>query len=406
MRAASTAAAPGTIGITLILAGLAMLGPFSINTYLPSFREMAVVLHTDAVALQQTISVYFFAFAFMSLWHGAISDSFGRRRVVLWGLAVYALASLGCVFATAVEQLWPLRALQGFSAGAGIVIGRAVVRDLHDGPLARRMMSQVVMIFGLAPAIAPLVGGALQIAFGWRSVFLFLALLAASLLAAVALRLPETLPPQARRPFDVADLGRGYLALLRDRGFMAWTLAYALMFGAFFIYVLSAPVFVMTHLGLGEGDFIWLFGPATAGLVLGSALAGRLAVRWSFGRTMAAAFALMAAAHCYNLAVAWVAPDGAGWYVAYLFVFNLGMSLAIPAMTIRGLDCVPERRGMGSSVQLFVQTSFNAVLAALLAPMMWGSPMSLACGAAGLWLCAGAGVLAALRYSKENPPGA
>lgn len=406
MPPAPTARVPGLFGITLILAGLAMLGPFSINAYLPSFREMALVLRTEAVALQQTISVYFFAFAFMSLWHGAISDSFGRRRVVLWGLAVYTLSSLGCAFATGVEQLWVLRALQGFSAGAGIVIGRAVVRDLHEGPLARRMMSQVVMIYGVAPAIAPLVGGALQIAFGWRSVFLFLALLSAGLLAAVALRLPETLPPQARRPFDARDLGRGYLALLRNRGFMAWTLAYALMFGAFFIYVLSAPVFVMTHLGLGEGDFVWLFGPATAGLVSGSALAGRVAVRWSFGRTLATAFALMGAASCYNLLVAWTAPDGAGWYVAYLFVFNLGMSLAIPAMTIRGLDCVPARRGMGSSVQLFVQTSFNAVIAALLAPLMWGSLVSLACGAAGLWLCAGAGVSLALRLSKENPPGA
>jgi len=383
-----------------------MLGPFSINAYLPSFQEMGVVLRTDAVALQQTISVYFFAFAFMSLWHGAISDSFGRRRVVLWGLAVYTASSLGCVFATGVEQLWALRALQGFSAGAGIVIGRAVVRDLHEGPLARRMMSQVVMIYGIAPAIAPLVGGALQIAFGWRSVFLFLALLSVSLLGAVALRLPETLPPQARRPFDAADLGRGYLVLLRNRGFMAWSLAYALMFGAFFIYVLSAPVFVMTHLGLGEGDFIWLFGPATAGLVSGSALAGRAAAYWSFGRTLATAFGLMGAATCYNLGVAWAAPDAAGWYVAYLFVFNLGMSLAIPALTIRGLDCVPTRRGMGSSIQLFVQTGFNAIIAALIAPLMWGSPMSLACGAAGLWLCAGAGVIAALRLSNDNPPGA
>lgn len=406
MQSASAARAPGLSRVTLILAGLAMLGPFSINAYLPSFGEMASVLHTDAVALQQTISVYFFSFAFMSLWHGAISDALGRRRVVLCGLAVYALASLGCVFATGVEQLWVLRALQGFSAGAGIVIGRAVIRDLHQGPLARRMMSQVVMIYGVAPAIAPLVGGALQISFGWRSVFLFLALLAASLLGAVALRLPETLPPRARRPFNAADLGRGYLSLLRNRAFMAWSLSYALMFGAFFIYVLSAPVFVMTHLGLGEGDFLWLFGPATAGLVGGSALAGKVSTRWSFARTLAMAFALMGAATCYNLAVAWIAPAAAGWYVAFLFVFNLGMALAIPALTVRGLDCVPERRGMGSSVQLFVQTGFNAIIAAVIAPLMWGSPMSLACGAAGLWLCACAGVAAALALSKENPPGA
>ena len=390
--------------ITLILAGLAMLGPFSINAYLPSFHEMSVVLQADRVALQQTISIYFAAFAFMSLWHGAISDALGRRSVVLAGLALYVLASLGCAFATRVEQLWVLRALQGCSAGAGIVIGRAVVRDLREGPLARRMMSQVVMLYGLAPAVAPLVGGALQVAFGWRAVFLFLALLAAGLLAAVALRLPETLPAAARQPFNARALAAGYAELLRHRAFMVWACAYALMFGAFFVYVLSAPMFLMQHLGLGEADFIWLFGPATAGLIGGSALAGRYAVRWSGNKTLVRGFAVMAAATLYNLAVCVAAPSAPAWYVAYVFVFNLGMSLAIPTLTMRALDCVPARRGTGSSVQLFVQTGFNAFIAAVLAPLAWGSPLSLAVAAAGLWLTSGLAVLLATRLGRA--PGA
>jgi MFS transporter, DHA1 family, multidrug resistance protein len=387
-------------GITLILAGLAMLGPFSLNAYLPSFHEMSVVLQTDRVALQQTISIYFAAFAFMSLWYGAISDALGRRSVVLAGLALYVLSSLGCVFATRVEQLWVLRALQGCSAGAGIVIGRAVVRDLHEGPLARRMMSQVVMLYGLAPAVAPLIGGALQVAFGWRAVFLFLALLAAALFAAVALRLPETLPTGARQPFNARALAAGYAELLRHRAFMVWACAYALMFGAFFVYVLSAPVFLMQHLGLGEADFIWLFGPATAGLIGGSALAGRYAVRWSGSKTLVRGFAVMAAATLYNLAVCVAAPSGPAWYVAYVFVFNLGMSLAIPTLTMRALDCVPARRGTGSSVQLFVQTGFSAFIAAVLAPLAWGSLLSLALAAAGLWLSAGLAVVLASRLGR------
>jgi len=398
------AARTDLLAITLILAGLAMLGPFSINAYLPSFHEMSVVLQADRVALQQTISIYFSAFAFMSLWHGAISDALGRRSVVLAGLALYVLASLGCAFATRVEQLWVLRALQGCSAGAGIVIGRAVVRDLHEGPLARRMMSQVVMLYGLAPAVAPLIGGALQVAFGWRAVFLFLALLAAGLFAAVALRLPETLPAAARQPFNARALAAGYAELLRHRAFMIWACAYALMFGAFFVYVLSAPMFLMQHLGLGEADFIWLFGPATAGLIGGSALAGRFAVRWSGNRTLVRGFAVMAAATLYNLAVCVAAPSAPAWYVAYVFLFNLGMSLAIPTLTMRALDCVPARRGTGSSVQLFVQTGFNAFIAAVLAPLAWGSPLSLALAAAGLWLTSGLAVLLATRLGRG--PGA
>jgi DHA1 family bicyclomycin/chloramphenicol resistance-like MFS transporter len=367
-RGRAPAARANLLAITLILAGLAMLGPFSINAYLPSFPEMSVVLRTDRVALQQTISIYFAAFAFMSLWHGAISDALGRRTVVLAGLALYVLASLGCAFATRVEQLWVLRALQGCSAGAGIVIGRAVVRDLHEGPLARRMMSQVVM-------------------------------LAACLFAAVALRLPETLPAEARQPFNTHALAAGYAELLRHRAFMVWACAYALMFGAFFVYVLSAPVFLMQHLGLGEGDFIWLFGPATAGLIGGSALAGRYAVRWSGNKTLVRGFVVMGAATLFNLAVCVAAPLGPAWYVAYVLFFNLGMSLAIPTLTMRALDCVPARRGTGSSVQLFVQTGFNAFIAAVLAPLVWGSPLSLACAAAGLWLCAGLAVLLASRLA-------
>ncbi len=386
----------------MILAGLAMLGPFSINTYLPSFGEMAVVLGTDRVALQQTVSIYFVAFAFMALWHGAISDSFGRRRVVMVGLFVYALASLGCALATRVEHLWILRAFQGFSAGAGIVIGRAVVRDMHEGALAQRMMSQVVMMFSLAPAVAPVIGGWLQVAFGWRSVFVFLGLLAGGLLLAVALRLPETLPPERRQPFAPGPLWRGYRTVFGNPVFMTWAIAYACMFGGFFIYVVSAPVFLMQHLGLGEADFLWMFGPATLGLVSGSALAGRVARCWSTTRTLQCAFLIMTLATVYNLAICLVVPSGVIWFVVYLFIFNAGMALAIPALTLLGLDCVPTRRGTGSSVQLSVQTGFNAFLSAVLAPLMWGSPLSLAAGAAALFALSGLGVLVARRLGRRE----
>lgn len=181
---------------------------------------------------------------------------------------------------------------------------------------------------------------------------------------------------------------------------MSWALAYACMFGGFFLYVLSAPVFLMEHLGLGETDFLWMFGPATVGLMLGSALAGRLSQRWSTAATLKAGFSIMAAATLWNLAVCLVEPGGTTWYVAYLLYFNLGMSVMIPTITVRGLDCVPERRGTGSSVQLFIQTGFNAWIAAVLAPLMWHSLLSLALGAAALALCGVVGVVAADRLSS------
>lgn len=404
-RRRSSLQALNPLGIAAILAALAMVGPFSINTYLPSFGDMEVALKTDRVALQQTVSIYFASFAFMALWHGSISDSFGRRNVVLAGLAVYALASLGCAAATRVEQIWFLRIFHGFAAGAGIVVGRAVVRDMFDGALAQRMMSRVVLMYGLAPAIAPLVGGWLQVTFGWRSIFLFLCLLALLLLLAIVAYLPETLPRDQRKPFKLSSLANGYISLLSHRTFITWSLSYAAMFGGFFLYVLSSPVFLMNLLGVAETGFAWMFGPATAGLMTGSAMAGRMALRWTQGKTLAIGFFVMAVANVYNFVVCALHPHGVAWYVAFLFFYNAGMSLCIPTMTVRGLDCVPDRRGMGSSIQLFIQTGSNALIASLLAPLMWGSLMTLAVGAAVLCAVSGVGVLLAFGSFSRSAEG-
>jgi DHA1 family bicyclomycin/chloramphenicol resistance-like MFS transporter len=174
MPQGNPAAAPRSL--ICLLAALAALGPFSIDTYLPSFHDIGTSLGATPLQVQQTLSAYLLPFALMTLWHGAISDALGRRRVILTTVALFALASAGCMFATRIEHLWLLRALQGMTAGAGIVICRAIVRDLYDGEAAQRLISQVTMMFALAPAIAPVLGGWLQSWFGWRSVFAFLVL--------------------------------------------------------------------------------------------------------------------------------------------------------------------------------------------------------------------------------------
>lgn len=158
-----------------------MLGPFTINIYMPSFAQMKAVFDVTDIELQITLSLYFAAFAFMSLWHGAISDSLGRRPVVIVGLVVFALASAGAAAATRIEQIYVCRVLQGVSAGAGIVIGRAVIRDLYEGAAAQRLYALVIMLFALAPAIGPIVGGWLQVHAGWRASFGFLAMFSTTL---------------------------------------------------------------------------------------------------------------------------------------------------------------------------------------------------------------------------------
>ena len=176
-----------------------MLGPFSVDAYLPAFHDIGREFDVAPLAVQQTLSSFLFAYAFMMLWHGALSDALGRRPIVIVGLGVYAIATLGCAIAGNIETLWLFRALQGICAGSGMVVGRAIVRDRFRGPEAQRVMSQITLVFGIAPAIAPVLGGVLLNAFGWRYIFWVLLALVIALLTWSAKSLPETLPAARRQ---------------------------------------------------------------------------------------------------------------------------------------------------------------------------------------------------------------
>jgi len=396
---AELSARKSTRGIALLLASLSALGPFSIDAYLPSFPDIAAKLGATQLEVQQTLSIYLLAFAVMTLWHGAISDRFGRRRVILIALALFGLASAGCAFATRIEHLWFWRAMQGITAGAGIVISRAIVRDLFDGAAAQRLMSQITMMFAVAPAIAPVIGGWLQTLFGWRLVFGFLVLATGALGLACWKLLPETLPPHKRQSLRPSYLGRSYWKVLTSPAFLFACAALSLNFAGFFIYVLSAPVFLMQHLGVPETGFLWLFGPAMGGLMTGSWLSGRLAGKRSLGQTIALGYGVMTLAAASNIVLNLTLPPGLPWSVLPLFVYTTGMSLAMPCLSILALDPFPEQRGLAASCQTFFQSSFNSLAAAAIAPALWGSTQQLALGMGGLMLLGG---LAALAHQRSR----
>jgi len=398
--ASPTSRQPEKRSIAFLLAALSALGPFSIDTYLPSFHEIAEKLGATQLQVQQTLAAYLVAFAVMTLWHGAISDRFGRRRVILIALACFGLASAGCAVASSIEQLWFWRAMQGVTAGAGMVVSRAIVRDLYDGADAQRLMAQITMMFALAPAIAPVIGGWLQTFFGWRSVFAFLVLSTAALWVACWKLLPETLPPEKRQSLKPAYLGRTYWKVMSSPPFLFACAAISLNFGGFFVYVLSAPVFLMQHLGVHETGFLWLFGPAMAGMIGGSWLSGRLAGKISFSRTIALGYLLMAIAAIANLGLNLALPPALPWSVMPVFVYTLGMSLTMPCLSILALDPFPAQRGLAASCQSFFQSSFNTVIAALIAPALWASTLSLAWGMAGMMAIGG---IAALAHQKLLP---
>lgn len=364
--------------LAAILAGLAMIGPFTIDTYLPSFPAMGRDLAVTSAQLQQTLSVYFLTFAIVTLFHGTLSDSFGRRPVILASLLVYIAASLGAAAATDFGQLLFFRVLQGMSAGAGMVVGRAVIRDSFEGHDAQRLMSLVTMIFGLAPAIAPVVGGWLQAGFGWQAVFLFLAAYGLVLLAVSWAYLPETHPPALRQPFEVRPLVRTYFMLARNRPLVLLCVGVGLNFAGFFIYIVSAPAFVYDLLGLNETQFAWLFVPGIAGVMCGAFISGRMAGVLTPQRTIGIAYAVMFSAAAVNLSYGALAPPALPWSVLPIMIYTVGMALAMPSITLLALEIFPRNRGATSSLQSFMHSLLSAVGAGIVSPLVSHSAITLA----------------------------
>ena len=352
-----------------ILAGLGMVGPFSIDTIFPAFAQLAVDLDTSPLALQQLISVYLLSFAAMSLFHGPLSDALGRKPVILAGSALFVLSSLACALAPNLAWLLVGRAAQGISAGAGQIISRAMVRDIFSGDRAQRMMAQIAMIFGLAPALAPIVGGWLLVHGDWRGIFWFLTGLGVVLLLLVWFFLPETHPVADRTPLEIGPLFRSLWEVWRDRNGRRLALAGMVNFAGMFLYISSAPMFVVNLLGMGEQDFWVLFVPLISGMVIGSWTSGRLAGRISGRRLATIGYWVSLGGGALNLALMLIpAAQTVPWAVLLLPVYTFGVALAFPILTLAMLDLFPANRGAASSVQSFVSLVFNALIAGALAP--------------------------------------
>ncbi|CAN5409838.1 multidrug effflux MFS transporter [soil metagenome] len=383
--------------LALLLAMLGMLAPFTIDTYIPAFSGMAQSLGASPAAMQQTLSAYFFGFAFMNLFHGALADSFGRRPVVLWGLAVFTLASAGCALSQGVPQLVFFRAMQGLSAGAGIVVSRAVIRDMFAPAQAQKMMSQVTIYFGVAPAIAPIIGGFLYVHAGWHSIFWFLTLLGAALWLANWRLLPETLHDEYRQPFNARHLMSGYAQLGLSPRFLLLALASGVPFNGMFLYLLSSPAFLGVHLGLAPTQFYWFFVLTVSGVMSGAWFSGRLAGRIAPLRQVRIGFMVMGVVSLVNVVANLVFVPHASWAILPIAVYSFGWSLMTPVVTLLVLDLHPERRGMASSLQAFIASAVNGVVAGVIAPLVMHSTIALAWTSAGL-LLTGLAAWVGLRY--------
>jgi len=364
--------------LAVLLAVLGMLGPFSIDTYIPAFSGIARSIGATPAEMQQTLSAYLFGFAFMNLFHGALSDSFGRRPVVLWGLAVFTLASLGCALSQNIAQLVLFRGLQGLSTGAGIVVSRAVIRDMFPPADAQRVMSQVTIYFGVAPAIAPIVGGFLFVHAGWHAIFWFLVAVGVILFVANYKLLPETLHQSQRQPFQVRHLMRGYWDLCSDPRFLLLAFASGVPFNGMFLYVLAAPAFLGDHLALAPTQFFWFFLLTIGGIMSGAWASGRMAGKVAPKRQIRDGFLIMLVTSLVNVVANSLFTAHAAWALWPLAVFAFGWALMVPVVTLLVLDLHPERRGMASSLQAVIGSTANGVVAGVVAPLVMHSTLALA----------------------------
>jgi len=387
-------------GLATLLAALSMLGPFSVDAYLPAFPAIQASLNATGLEVQQTLTAYMLAFAAMSLWHGALSDAFGRRNVVLVGLIVFAVGTLGCASAHSVHYLWVFRIMQGVSAGAGVVVGRAIIRDLYSDAPAARLLSMVTMIFSIAPAIAPVLGGWVVSAFDWRSIFLGLLAFSVALWWVCWQHLPETMPVERRQPFNPRFLARSYWDIFSSVLFQMKSGIVAFNFGGMFLFIAGAPVLLPVHLHLGPSEFAWLFVPAVSGIFLGALAANRLAGKMTFSRQIGIGYAFMLAAVAGSVTYHAVLPPALPWTVLPMFFYNFGSSIINPSATLLALDLFPHIRGTVASCQSFVTTLMGALVAGIIAPALTHSVLAMALGQAAFALASLACWMTSRQYRR------
>ena len=380
------------VSLIVLLGGLSILGPLGIDMYLPAFVAMSADIQVSPLVIQQTLGLYLTCLAIMMLFYGTLSDVFGRRVVLLWATAIYALAALGVALAASHESLLVWRALQGLSAGAGGVVARAVVLDMTQGVDTRRAMSQLIMVFALAPALAPILGGWILESFGWRAIFFFQAAFAALLFGCCYRCLVETLATELRQALRMRPLLLSYRRTSSDVGFQLPVIAGALAFLVFSLYIGASASFVIDILGLPVTAFGWLFVPLVAGMVFGSTFSGWLARRLSRGRQLCLGYVILLAANFLNVGY-WLAFEPVlPWVVVPLGLATVGLALINPCLMLMATERYQEHRGLSNSLLSFEQTLVFAAVTAWLAPLLAGNGLGLACavavGALASGLCA------------------
>jgi DHA1 family bicyclomycin/chloramphenicol resistance-like MFS transporter len=363
VSSAAPAAVPSR-GSIVALGLLSTFGPLSLDLYLPVLPRLADDLDTTASAAQLSITGCLLGLALGQLVSGPLSDQYGRRRPLIIGLVAYVLASLACALAPTITVLLILRLVQGLAGAAGLVIARAVARDLYEGRTLVVFFSRLILISGLAPIVAPVLGGQLSRIMDWRGIFGVLTGIGVGLLAVALLGLRESLPAERRTSGGLGTVLRGFAILVRDRLFIGAALASGLASASMFAYIAGSTFVLQRIYGLSAAGFSLVFGANAVGIMAASQIAARLAGRWSSFRVLALGLMINAVGAFCVLAV-FLLRLGLPYVIGSLFVMVAAVGLVFPTATAIAMSNYPDRAGAASSLLGVSQFVFGAVAAPL-----------------------------------------
>jgi DHA1 family bicyclomycin/chloramphenicol resistance-like MFS transporter len=376
---------PDTFALTAMLGLLTALGPLSTDMYLPSLPDLAKALGATTAQAQLTLSAFLAGFALGQIVYGPLSDRYGRRPVLMTGLAVYTAASAICALSTSIEMLTVARFVQALGACGPIVLARSIVRDLYAGPRAGQELSRMGTIMGLVPAAAPILGSFLHAAFGWRSNFAGTLLFGAAMMAWVWIALPETLKTRAPEVPSPAAIARVYAMLARNRAFLSYLGLFALSYGGLFAYISGSSFVLQQVYGLSPFAFGISFAVGVTGYIAGTMIATRIVPSLGIDRTVGIGASLLAAGGLMTLAAI---PTGLGTVgiVGANVIYFAGIGLVMPQSMAGALTPFPERAGAASSLVGFCQMSFAALVGIVVGHALGSSawPLAIAVALSGL----------------------
>ncbi len=389
-------------GLVLALGALSAFAPISVDLYLPAFPALARHFETSMGSVQLSLSTYMLGLALGQLLWGWLADAYGRKRPLYAGIGLYVAASLACALAPSIGVLIGFRLLQGLAGCAGVVIARAIVRDLFAGAEAARFFSLLLLVMGAAPVLAPLFGGQILAAAGWRWIFLTLVVYGAACLVAVAW-LPETLPPALRHRGGLRSAPAAYGQVLRNRSFVVHAGAFSLGGAAMLAYISAAPAVLIDEHGISPQAFGFVFGANAVGLVVVSQITGRLVRRVGSERILVCGVVAQALAAATLALVSALGIGGLAALLPPMFVIVSSFGAIMPTATALALTPLPEVAGAASAILGTGQTGFGAASAAVVGAVALDPATAMGVVAAGACLLA-LGLLApaAARSRREQ----